>query len=203
MELLSEIQRIKNVMGVIKENENESSLQMNRKIGKFVETLNFLKLFNKKIERMLMDISIISKNQIIDFDLMERGLRKILLKKGDKKKNVEDYLGKIITSLKYRERSGYGTEPESEDYEFDVEEPSIIPKKVFKKELYELHVELLKLQEWLRETGKTVIIVFEGRDSAGKGSTIKKFTENLNPRYYNIIALGVPTPEDRKDWCNK
>ena len=78
-----------------------------------------------------MDISIISKNQIIDFDLMERGLRKILLKKGDKKKNVEDYLGKIITSLKYRERSGYGTEPESEDYEFDVEEPSIIPKKSF------------------------------------------------------------------------
>ena len=146
MELLSEIQRIKNVMGVIKENEKESSLQMNRNLGKFVETLNFLKLFNKKIERMLMDISIISKNQIIDFDLMERGLRKILLKKGDKKKNVEDYLGKIITSLKYRERSGYGTEPESEDYEFDVEEPSIIPKKVFKKELYELHVELLKLQ---------------------------------------------------------
>jgi len=203
MELLSEIQRIKNVMGVIKENENESSLQMNRNLGKFIETLNFLKLFNKKTERMLMDISIISKNQIIDFDLMERGLRKILLKKGDKKKNVEDYLGKIITSLKYRERSGYGTEPESEDYEFDVEEPSIIPKKVFKKELYELHVELLKLQEWLRETGKTVIIVFEGRDSAGKGSTIKKFTENLNPRYYNIIALGVPTPEDRKDWWNR
>ena len=203
MELLSEIQRIKNVMGVIKENENESSLQMNRNLGKFVETLNFLKLFNKKIERMLMDISIISKNQIIDFDLMERGLRKILLKKGDKKKNVEDYLGKIITSLKYRERSGYGTEPESEDYEFDVEEPSIIPKKVFKKELYELQVELLKLQEWLKETGKTVIVVFEGRDSAGKGSTIKKFTENLNPRYYNIIALGVPTPEDRKDWWNR
>ena len=56
MELLSEIQRIKNVMGVIKENENESSLQMNRNLGKFVETLNFLKLFNKKIERMLMDI---------------------------------------------------------------------------------------------------------------------------------------------------
>jgi polyphosphate kinase 2 (PPK2 family) len=40
-------------------------------------------------------------------------------------------------------------------------------------------------------------------DSAGKGSTIKKFTENLNPRYYNIIALGVPTPEDRKDWWNR
>ena len=71
-------------------------------------------------------------------------------------------------------------------------------------EQYCLHqIELLKLQEWLRKTGKTVIIVFEGRDSAGKGSTIKKFTEHLNPRYYNVIALGVPTPEDRKDWWNR
>ena len=66
-----------------------------------------------------------------------------------------------------------------------------------------MQVELLKLQEWLKKTGKTIIIVFEGRDSAGKGSTIKKFVENLNPRYYNIVALGVPTPEDRKDWWGR
>ena len=203
MSLLNEISRIKNVMGVIKENENESPLQMNRNLGKFVETLEFLKLYTNKIEKMLMDISFLAKSQIIDFDLMGRGLRKILLKKGDKKRNVEDYLGKILTSLKYRERSGYGSEPESEDYEFEVEEPSIIPKKVYKKELYELQVELLKLQEWLKDTGKTVIVVFEGRDSAGKGSTIKKFTENLNPRYFNVVALGVPTPEDRKNWWDR
>ncbi len=79
----------------------------------------------------------------------------------------------------------------------------MIPKKVFRKELYELQIELLKLQEWLKKTNKTVIIVFEGRDSAGKGSTIKKFIENLNPRYYNVIALGVPTPEDKKDWWGR
>jgi len=202
VKLLSEIDRIKSVMGVLKE-EEESKLQMNVNLKKIVDTLTFLKLYSGKIEKMLMDISFIAKSQIIDFDLMERGLRKILLKKGDKKRNVEDYFGKIITSLKYRDRSGYGVEPESEDYEFEIEEPSIIPKKVFRKELYELQIELLKLQEWLRETGKTVIIVFEGRDSAGKGSTIKKFTENLNPRYYNVVALGVPTPEDRKNWWDR
>ena len=56
MELLSEIQRIKNVMGVIKENENESSLQMNRNLGKFVETLNFLKLFRKRVGRNFQKI---------------------------------------------------------------------------------------------------------------------------------------------------
>ena len=201
MSLLNEIERIKDVMGVIKEEDSPKAMNMNLK--KFVSTLQFLKLYGNKIEKMLMDISYYAKSQIIDFDMMERGLRKVLLKKGDKKKNIEDYLGKILTSLKYRERSGYGTEPESEDYEFEFEEPSIIPKKVYKKELYELQIELLKLQEWLRKTGKTVIIVFEGRDSAGKGSTIKKFTEHLNPRYYNVIALGVPTPEDRKDWWNR
>ena len=202
MGIINEIQRIQSVMGLLK--EGESAPQMNKNLKAFVETLQFLKVYNQKIERMLMDVSKISSNQIIDFDLMNRGLRKVLLKKGDKKKNVEDYLGKILTSLKYRERKGtYGTEPESEDYEFEVEEPSLIPKKIYRKELYELQVELLKLQEWLRKTGKTVIVVFEGRDSAGKGSTIKKFVENLNPRYYNVIALGVPSPEERKNWWDR
>ena len=203
MNLLNEeLDRIKSVMGVLKE-DTAGAPQMNMNLRKSVDILDFLKINSSQIEKMLIEISKLAENKIIDFGLLERGLRKILLKKGDKKKNVSDYLGKIITSLKYRERSGYGVEPESEDYEFEVEEPSIVPKKVFKKELYELQVELVKLQEWLAKTGKTVIIVFEGRDSAGKGSTIKKFTENLNPRYFNIIALGVPTPEDRKDWWNR
>ena len=202
MKLLTEIERIQSVMGLIKE-DTESKLQMNVNLRQTVDILKYLKIYTKTVEKMLMEISVLAKEQIIDFHLIERGLRKILLKKGDKKKNVEEYLGKIITSLKFRERSGYGTEPESEDYEFEFEEPSIIPKKVYRKELYELQVELLKMQEWLKKTGKTVIIVFEGRDSAGKGSTIKKFIENLNPRYYNVIALGIPTPEDRKDWWNR
>ena len=189
-------------MGIISE-EEKSGPSMNINLGDTVNTLRYLKLFNKKIEKMLMTITELAKSQIIDFGLLQRGVRKVLLKKGDKQKNVEDYFGKIINSLRYRERSGYGVEPESEDYEFDFEEPSILPKKIFRKELYDLQVELLKLQEWLRKTGKKVIIVFEGRDSAGKGSTIKKFVENLNPRYYNIVALGIPTPEDRKDWWNR
>ena len=199
MALINEISRLKGIMGL---NEQEEK-KINSNLTKTVNTLQYLKLYSKKVENMLNAISILAKSQVIDFDMLERGVRKIVLKKGDKQKNVEDYLGKIISSLKFRERSGYGTEPESEDYEFEIEEPSIVPKKVFKKELYELQVELLKLQEWLKSTGKTVIIVFEGRDSAGKGSTIKKFVENLNPRYYNVIALGIPTPEERKSWWDR
>ena len=135
MKLLSEIARIQSVMGIITETDKESNKQMNINLRKTVDILKYLKLYNKTIENMLMEISVLAKEQVIDFGLLERGLRKILLKKGDKKKNAQDYLGKIVNSLKYRERSGYGSEPESEDYEFEIEEPSIIPKKVFKKEL--------------------------------------------------------------------
>jgi polyphosphate kinase 2 len=200
MSLLNEIGRIKNVMGLVK--EDDSRLQMNVNLRKTVDVLKYLKLYTPLIETLLMDISVLSKSQIIDFGLLERGLKKVLLKKGDRKRNVEDYLNKILVSLKDRQEAGE-VDADSDDYSFEVEEPSIIPKKVYRKELFELQVELLKLQEWLKETGKTVIIVFEGRDSAGKGSTIKKFTENLNPRYYNVIALGVPTPEDRKNWWDR
>ena len=200
--LIEDIEQIRSIMG-LKEQENSDFTELNVHLKRTVDILEYLKIYSPQIERMLSAITKLSQSQVIDFGMLERGLRKVLLKKGEKKKNVEEYLGKIITSLKYRERSGYGSEPESEDYEFEIEEPSIVPKKVFKKELYELQVELLKLQEWLKETGKTVIIAFEGRDSAGKGSTIKKFIENLNPRYYNVVALGVPTPEDRKNWWDR
>jgi len=200
MSLLNEIGRIKDVMGLIK--EEDSPQQMNINLRKTVEVLKYLKLLTPLIESLLMDISVLSKSQIIDFGLLERGLKKVLLKKGDRKRNVEDYLNKILVSLEDRQESG-DVDADIDDYSFEVEEPSIIPKKVYRKELFELQVELLKLQEWLKETGKTVIIVFEGRDSAGKGSTIKKFTENLNPRYYNVVALGIPTPEDRKNWWDR
>lgn len=201
MKLLSEIDSIRKLMGI--QEQEDSKVTMNPNLKKSIDTLKYLKLFNNKIENMLKAISVLSKSQIIDFDMMERGIRKVLLKKGDKSKNIENYLSKIIGSIRFREKSGYGTEPESEDYEFEFEEPSIVPKKVFRKELYELQIELLKLQEWLKSSGKTVIIVFEGRDSAGKGSTIKRFTENLNPRFYNVIALGIPTPEEKKSWWDR
>jgi polyphosphate kinase 2 len=198
MSLLNEIDRVKSVMGLIK--EEDSPLQMNVDLRKSVEVLKYLKIFNQSIENLLMEISNLSKSQIIDFGLLERGLKKVLLKKGDKRKNIEDYLTKILSSLKNRS----GSEPDEPDmFDYEFEEPSIIPKKVYRKELFDLQVELLRMQEWLMKTGKTVIIVFEGRDSAGKGSTIKKFTENLNPRYYNVVALGIPTPEDRKNWWER
>lgn len=63
-----------------------------------------------------------------------------------------------------------------------------------------LQIELLKLQTWLQLTGHKVSIVFEGRDAAGKGGTIKRFMEHLNPRFARVVALGVPTAREQGQW---
>jgi polyphosphate kinase 2 len=69
-------------------------------------------------------------------------------------------------------------------------------RKDYEKELRKLHVELCHLQDWIRQTGARVIIVFEGRDAAGKGGTIKAITERVSPRVFRVIAL--PAPSDRQ-----
>jgi polyphosphate kinase 2 (PPK2 family) len=63
-----------------------------------------------------------------------------------------------------------------------------------------LQVELLKLQYWVRDTGARIVVLFEGRDAAGKGSTIKRFMEHLNPRAARVVALEVPTNRERNQW---
>jgi polyphosphate kinase len=78
--------------------------------------------------------------------------------------------------------------------------PDRIPRKVYEKELARLQLELVKLQEWVREEGSRVVVVFEGRDAAGKGSTIKRVTEYLNPRVARIVALPAPTERARGQW---
>jgi len=70
----------------------------------------------------------------------------------------------------------------------------------YRKEKYRLQVELLKLQEWVVDKGKRIAIVFEGRDAAGKGSTIKRFVEHLMPKAVDVIELGVPSKKQDKHW---
>ncbi len=68
------------------------------------------------------------------------------------------------------------------------------------KELRSLHIELAKLQEWIRHEGLRVVALFEGRDAAGKGGTIKRITEPLNPRICRVVALGTPTEREKSQW---
>ena len=75
-----------------------------------------------------------------------------------------------------------------------------IKNKVYEAELLKLHIELVKLQNWVKAQGLRVAVIFEGRDAAGKGGTIKRFTEPLNPRYARVVALGVPTEREASQW---
>ncbi|MFI1163484.1 polyphosphate kinase 2 [Streptomyces sp. NPDC020801] len=77
---------------------------------------------------------------------------------------------------------------------------AILPRRVYESELLRLQTELVKLQEWVRATGARLVVVFEGRDAAGKGGTIKRVTENLNPRIARIVALPKPTERERTQW---
>ncbi|MFI2412066.1 polyphosphate kinase 2 [Streptomyces sp. NPDC018947] len=75
-----------------------------------------------------------------------------------------------------------------------------LPRETYEKELLRLQTELVKLQEWVRAEGVRLIVVFEGRDAAGKGGTIRRVTEHLNPRVARIAALPKPTERERTQW---
>ncbi len=75
-----------------------------------------------------------------------------------------------------------------------------ISKSEYEARKAELQIELLKVQEWVVETGQKLVILFEGRDAAGKGGTIKRFMEHLNPRNARVVALNKPTDKERSQW---
>jgi len=88
----------------------------------------------------------------------------------------------------------FATNPES-GVDFDYK-PTLADLQ-YEKLKYDLQVELLKMQAWVKETGSKVVIIFEGRDAAGKGSAIKRFMEHLNPRGARIVALEKPTETEK------
>ena len=77
---------------------------------------------------------------------------------------------------------------------------NLLSRKVYESQKYLLQVELLKLQAWAKETGQRVVILFEGRDAAGKGGTIKRMMEHLNPRGARVVALEKPSEVERGQW---
>lgn len=90
------------------------------------------------------------------------------------------------------------------DYHAEAEAPGTKPKKIdsdtYFKELAKLQLELVKLQEWVKQEGLRVVVIFEGRDAAGKGGVIKRITEALNPRICRVVALPAPTERDTSQW---
>jgi polyphosphate kinase 2 len=90
-----------------------------------------------------------------------------------------------------------GQDPLGEDVRI---KPQKIKRKKYEEELAKLQVELVKLQEWIKHTGLKVVVIFEGRDTAGKGGTIKRIMDRLNPRIVRVVALGVPTEKEKTQW---
>jgi polyphosphate kinase 2 len=75
-----------------------------------------------------------------------------------------------------------------------------LPKSIYHDALYELQIELVNLQEWVKQTKQKVVVIFEGRDAAGKGGVIKAISQRLNPRVCRIAALGVPSDKEKSQW---
>ena len=95
-----------------------------------------------------------------------------------------------------RQADGSAVDTWREDYPYDER----LDRSSYEHDKRALQVELLKLQYWVKDTGGRIVVLFEGRDAAGKGSTIKRYTEHLDPRGARVVALEVPTDQERGQW---
>ncbi|MBX7556398.1 polyphosphate kinase 2 [Streptomyces sp. tea 10] len=114
---------------------------------------------------------------------------------------VEDYAAELdeIAELGKKLNDVSGAEPSTAwklGYPYDEK----LPRKDYERTKRALQIELLKLQLWIKETGQKLLIIFEGRDAAGKGGAIKRFTEHLNPRGARVVALEKPTDIEQTQW---
>jgi polyphosphate kinase 2 len=98
------------------------------------------------------------------------------------------------------EESGASKKSAKQKDKQETSEPKTLTKKVYEQELRRLQIELVKLQEWVKHKGLKVVVIFEGRDAAGKGGVIKRITESLNPRLVRVVALPAPTERERTQW---
>jgi polyphosphate kinase 2 len=162
---------------------------------------------NINVDQILSQLKTDLGKEVVDQFNIETFLRKLYqlldLKKRNTKRKIKEEFKNYYFSLTQRFTED-DTEYKEEDHFDKVEgEYSLLPRKKYEEEKFDIQVELLKLQEWVVKNGERVAIVFEGRDSAGKGSTIKRFVEYLNPKHFRVVALGVPTEEERNDWFGR
>jgi polyphosphate kinase 2 len=125
----------------------------------------------------------------------------------DADENLREFIDRLVAQG-YTVAEGQGPDPQlidpggravetwREDYPYD----ELLSREDYQREKYLLQIELLKLQYWGQDQGKRQIILFEGRDAAGKGGTIKRVTEHLNPRSARVVALTRPTTREQGQW---
>jgi polyphosphate kinase 2 len=146
------------------------------------------------IRDILEQSSTVDRGQVLDWlDAFLRG-------------RSEDETEAVVAELA-SDPSIYGSVPFAEDDELregwergGYPYLNLMSRKAYEREKYKLQVELLKLQAWTKENGERIVIIFEGRDAAGKGGTIKRVMEHLNPRGARVVALEKPTETERGQW---
>lgn len=177
------------------------NLKTNKVEYKETEGVEYFDLVDIKV--ILRELNNEFSEEVIKDLNMESFLRNITqileLRKRNTKKKIREAFDNYYNTIE--ERISKISRGEEEEHFDEIEgEGSLITRKQYETEKFGLQIELLKLQEWVVKNKKKVAIVFEGRDAAGKGSTIKRFTEYLNPRGFKIVALGLPTEEEKKNW---
>jgi polyphosphate kinase 2 len=95
---------------------------------------------------------------------------------------------------------GSTTRPTLSEMEDDRPHPGKLDKADYHEQLRSLQIEMLKVQRWVKESGEKLVVLFEGRDAAGKGGSIRRFTQNLNPRGARVVALSKPNDTERGQW---
>jgi polyphosphate kinase 2 len=171
-----------------------------------IEYKNFDRIDIKVIMRELVNEYTQEFVNELNIESFLRKINQILdLRKRNTKSKVREAFDEYYQTIEDRinQVRNAGAPVGVEEFEIPGGEGSILPRKQYESEKYQIQVELLKLQEWVIKNNKKVAIVFEGRDSAGKGSTIKRFTEYLNPRGFKIVALGLPTDEEKQNWFGR
>ena len=129
-----------------------------------------------------------TKNNLLELDIKKKDQKKLKNKK------------KLKKQKKQKKAQLQNSEPRVYYQISESEGTSKVPKKVYEKKLARLQLELVKMQYWVKHTGTRIVILFEGRDAAGKGGTIKRITEPLNPRGCRVVALGTPSDREKTEW---
>lgn len=167
------------------------------------EQLEFGELDGVDITVIIRELSNEFTPEFVEELNVESFLRKINqiieLKKRNTKRKLREAFDEYYSSVETRIEQLHQSGEMGEFDEFEGE-GSLLARKRYESEKYKIQIELLKLQEWVKKNGKKIAIVFEGRDAAGKGSTIKRFTEYLDPKGFKVVALGIPTEEEKKNW---
>jgi polyphosphate kinase 2 len=112
----------------------------------------------------------------------------------------EDEKEPILPEKVEAAKHGNGKHHNGKKDKSDEKEKKKLKNKAYEKELAHLQIELVKLQEWIKHKGLKVVVIFEGRDAAGKGGVIKRITMRLNPRVCRVVALGTPTEKEKTQW---